>query len=229
MTRENDDFAISSVAAPLRQQVENRLRRAILERRFKPGERLIERELCEILNVSKTAVRESLRRLEAEGLILSIPNRGPVVATLSLSDVKQIYQVREVLEGLAAREFARIASPEQRTALDAVWKRLLEAVSEEQDVPLVDIKEAFYEILLDGSGNAIAKQTLQTLNNRIRMLRETSLAVAARPLKTVEEIRLLMQAIAERNPQAAWEAAVAHVRSAMAAVLETLPDTNDPL
>ncbi|GAC1594862.1 MAG: hypothetical protein NVS3B28_25840 [Candidatus Velthaea sp.] len=74
---------MTSVAAPLRQQLTDVLRAAIADGQFKPGDRLIERDLCERTGVSRTSIREAFRALEAEGLIESIPNRGPVVARIT--------------------------------------------------------------------------------------------------------------------------------------------------
>ena len=90
-------------AAPLRQQVVEALRLAIIDGRLAPGARLIERELTEMLRVSRTVIREALRQLESEGLIAIVPNKGPVVRALTLAEAKDLYQIRAVLEGLAAR------------------------------------------------------------------------------------------------------------------------------
>ena len=94
----------------LREKTVERLREALLNQFFAPGDRLIERELCELTGVSRTSVREALRLLESEGLIETIPNRGPIVASLSAEDAQYIYEVREALEGLAGRLFAERAS-----------------------------------------------------------------------------------------------------------------------
>src|SRR6202044_153255 len=86
----------------LRHQVENVLRQAITSGRFAPGARLIERELCETLGVSRTSVREALRRLEAEKLVRSVPHKGPVVAIMSKQEATELYAIRGLLEGFAA-------------------------------------------------------------------------------------------------------------------------------
>src|SRR6202012_4843761 len=93
----------------LRHQVENVLRQAIMSGRFAPGARLIERELCETLGVSRTSVREALRKLEAEKLVRSVPHKGPVVAVMSKPEASELYALRALLEGFAAYEFARLA------------------------------------------------------------------------------------------------------------------------
>src|ERR1700748_2654106 len=94
----------------LRHQVEHVIRQAIMSGRFAPGARLIERELCETLGVSRTSVREALRRLEAKNLVRTVPHKGPVVAVISRQEASELYALRGLLEGFAAYEFARIAS-----------------------------------------------------------------------------------------------------------------------
>ena len=89
--------------APIRTQVLDNLRLAIVERRLAPGQRLIERELVELTGVSRTSVREALRELAAEGLVTVIPNKGTVVTSVSAEEARQLYQVRSALEGLAGR------------------------------------------------------------------------------------------------------------------------------
>src|ERR1700754_1706867 len=104
------DFKVPRAASVLRHSVTESIRNAILLGRFSPGHRLPERELCEMIGVSRTLVREALRQLESEGLIQLIPHRGPIVARVSLAQAEQIYQVRCELEGLLAGLFARNAS-----------------------------------------------------------------------------------------------------------------------
>jgi DNA-binding GntR family transcriptional regulator len=108
--------AVRREAAPLRSQVVDLLRRAIVGAEFAPGERLTERVLCERFAVSRTVVREALRQLESEGLVTTVPQRGPVVAVLSAADAASLYEVRALLEALAGRAFAERATPRQREA-----------------------------------------------------------------------------------------------------------------
>ena len=96
---------IQRFAAPLRLQVLDGLRRAIIDGRLAPGARLTERELTEMMGVSRTVIREALRQLETEGLIANVPNKGPVVRALSLAEARDLYMIRAVLEGLGARLF----------------------------------------------------------------------------------------------------------------------------
>src|SRR5277367_656435 len=94
---------IERSAAPLRRQVLEELRSSIISGRLLPGARLIERELIAMMGVSRTVIREALRQLEAEGLVSNIPNKGPIVRELTIEEAKDLYAIRAVLEGLAAR------------------------------------------------------------------------------------------------------------------------------
>jgi DNA-binding GntR family transcriptional regulator len=96
-----------------------RIRRAIVEGRYHPGQRLIEKNLGEEFEVSRTPVREALRELEAEGLVVSLPNKGSVVRPLSAQDIYDIYDLRGRLESLAGERAARDPRPDQLALLDA--------------------------------------------------------------------------------------------------------------
>ncbi|MBF4770575.1 GntR family transcriptional regulator, partial [Nocardioides agariphilus] len=100
--------------SPIRAQVLENLRQAIIDRRLAPGQRLIERELIELTGVSRTSVREALRELAAEGLVTVIPNQGTVVTNLGVAEAQQLYQIRSALEGLAGRLFVEHASESDR-------------------------------------------------------------------------------------------------------------------
>ncbi|HWD15746.1 MAG TPA: GntR family transcriptional regulator, partial [Casimicrobiaceae bacterium] len=93
---------VGPIAAPVRSQTVGNLRNAILTGRFAPGARLVEAELCRLLGVSRPSVREALRQLEAERLVVITPFKGPAVARIEWPEAEQIYEVRALLEGQAA-------------------------------------------------------------------------------------------------------------------------------
>src|SRR3954454_9001852 len=105
----------------VRSMVAQKLREAIMSGTLKPGQRLGERGLCEVRGVSRPSIREPLRLLEADGLVTTVPHRGPVVSTIGLEEAKQLYAARAVLEGFPARECARLHDP-------AVVRRLGDAL-----------------------------------------------------------------------------------------------------
>ena len=108
---------VGRVAAPLRSQALVVLRQAILDFHYEPGRRLVERELMADLAVSRTTIREVLRELEAEGLVTSVPRRGMIVASPSLQEAREVYEVRHALEELAMRAFIERASDAQVAGL----------------------------------------------------------------------------------------------------------------
>jgi DNA-binding GntR family transcriptional regulator len=171
---------VSRPSVTLRQQVLDVLRRAILDFRFKPGDRLIERELCEMVGVSRTSVREALRHLESEGLVENQPNRGPAVARVSPETAQQLYEVREALEGLAASLFTTRATAKQVDALKEALARLTEAFASQDRRLIIAETTSFYAILLDGCGNDIVGAMIQSLQARIQFLRATSMSQPGR-------------------------------------------------
>jgi len=126
MVQRQDEGALRVVKdmPSLRELTTRTLRDAILSMHFKPRQRLVERELCEETGVSRTCVREALRSLEAEGLVERIPNRGIFVASVSVDEARQIYEVRAALEPAFARLFVERASEQDLEALRAAFHRI---------------------------------------------------------------------------------------------------------
>src|SRR5690242_9047243 len=100
-----ESLRVERAPAPIRSRVLDNLRQAILDRQLAPGQRLIERELVEATGASRTCSREALRELAAEGLVTTIPNKGTIVAQVTIEEARQLYQVRSALEALAGRLF----------------------------------------------------------------------------------------------------------------------------
>jgi len=206
----------------LRQQVLEVLRRAILEFHFKPGDRLIERELCDLVGVSRTSVREALRHLESEGLVQNLPNKGPVVATVTREDAQALYEVREVLEGLAARLFTERATAKEIAALQTALDRLAETFGRGDIRQIVAEATRFYDVLLEGSGNATIRDLIRSLQARVVFLRGTSMSRPGRAPGSLAEMRTIVEAVLRRDSAAAERAAQAHVRCARDAALAVL-------
>ncbi|HEY0354106.1 MAG TPA: GntR family transcriptional regulator [Enterovirga sp.] len=224
MTTSDHSMRVAPVAAPVRSQVVETLRTAITSGRFAPGQRLVEKDLCDLLGVSRPSVREALRELESEGLINTIPNRGPLVSMLSARDAASIYEVRGVLEGLAAKLFAEKATPEQIQELSDSVDRL-EAAYATQDVEQILVaKRAFYDVLLDGSQNVVIPSMLRTMNARITQLRRVSLSSPKRLPGSMREIRAVLKAIKSRDPEAAFQACLRHIEQASKVAIAKLKD-----
>lgn len=209
-----DHSKTANGGAPLRQQAEAQLRQAIVSGRFFPGERLRERVLVEMLGVSRTSLREALRGIEAEGLIRLESNRGLVVASISYEEVEQIYDVRGVLEALACKLFAENASQQQVEQLKGIAAGLMQAVADEDPVKALDVKREFYGLILEGCGNAVARQMLTQINNRIGLLRRMTLSQPNRLPDMASEVAQIVDAIVVRDAERAWSASLHHVRRA---------------
>lgn len=207
----------------LRDYVESYLRQAIMTGQYAPGARLVEREVCELLNVSRPSVREALRKLEAEKLITTIPHRGPVVASISCAEAKEIYELRGVLEAHATAQFTKIASDAEIHELHAAIQKLhAEAKLKDQPLLLENIKSV-YDVILKGCGNALIRETLLSLLSRISVLRATSLSQPNRLPESLAEIDRMYELIRARQPEAAGQSALEHILKAQEVALAVLP------
>lgn len=220
----DNSMRVAPVAAPVRSQVVETLRTAITSGRFAPGQRLVEKDLCDLLGVSRPSVREALRELESEGLINTIPNRGPLVSMLSARDAASIYQVRGVLEALAAKLFSENATPEQIQELSDSVDRLGAAYASADVEQILVAKKAFYDVLLEGSQNVIIPSMLRTMNARITQLRRVSLSSPKRLPGSMKEIQAVLKAIKNRDPEAAFQASLRHIEQASNAAMAKLQD-----
>ena len=227
-TSQTTDLSMRVQTLPgLREQVAERLRLAIATGRFAPGARLIERELCEMMGVSRTSLREALRELQADGLITLQPNKGLSVSVVTEDTARSIYEVRATLEGLAARLFAQRATDAQIAALRQTVEQLAEVYSNFTGEAFIAAKTRFYDILLEGAGNEVASEMLRRIHTRVSQLRVVSLSSAERAGQSIRELREFMDALEARDADRAWRVCTAHVEAAAAAALKAIGTTGD--
>jgi DNA-binding GntR family transcriptional regulator len=190
---------IQRQAAPLRRNVVDALRAAIIDGRLAPGARLTERSLIEMTGVSRTVIREALRQLESEGVVETIPNRGPVVRKLTLAEAKDLYLIRAVLEGLAARMFVTNARADDVAALRRALDLTHEAYRAGDPETILTEKNRFYDILFRGAGSETLSSMIGTLHARIWRWRALGLAHPRRSGERSEEsvkgLRAMLAAI----------------------------------
>ena len=206
----------------LRQIVVDKLRNAIISTQLKPGQRLVERELCKVLDVSRTSVREALRYLESEGLVQYADQRGPSVTVLNAQDVKNIYELRAALEGLAGELFCDRANDEQISLLQDTTDALKNAFDRSEVSEILACTKDFYDQLLEGSGNAELDTSLNRLLARIMVLRAGTIAYPGRWKDSLMEMQAIMQAISKRDGETARKACVAHVNAAASIALKQI-------
>lgn len=220
MTGTFTGLRVERTPAPVRAQVLDNLRQAIVQRQLAPGQRLIERELIELTGVSRTSIREALRELAAEGLVTAIPNKGTVVTSVSAEEARQLYEVRSALEGMAGRLFALNASPAQRTALMRALNRVERLA--EKNAPILAAKDAFYDVLFEGGGNEALRGVVAGLHARVSVLRSLSLSVPGRTGHTLAELRAIVEAAVAGDADAAAAACSRHVEEAGRTALTAL-------
>lgn len=213
---------------PIRDQVANILRTAIVNLEFAPGQLLIERNLCELTGASRPSVREALRQLEAEGLVESHNGRGTFVRVVTAAEAHDVYEVRAELEGLAARLFTERASESER-------QRIRDAIADLQAATDADIATGailaaqtnFYSALFDGAHNEFLVRTIQGMQTRVAQLRALTLAVPGRARASLEEFVGLGRLLLEGDGPAAEQAAIEHVQNAGKAMASVAPATTN--
>ena len=210
------DLRIREVPRTLREMALERLRAAIFDNRFKPGERLTERELCAQLGVSRSVVREVIRHLEAEGLVQTVPHHGPVVARLDAGTAAEIYELRGLLESAAAESAARNRNPDDIAAMDAALGDIESAYANLDQRAGVAATTRFYEAMFRCGGKQVAWDMVQRLNGRISLLRAMTIASPGRQLSGPMELRTILNAIAMGEPEKAGAACRLHVARAAA-------------
>src|SRR5262245_51201758 len=194
-------LAIARDTPTLRELTTAKLREAILSLHFKPDQHLVERDLCERTGVSRTSVREALRQLEAEGLVERRGNRGLFVTSVTAEEAQQVYEVRAALEPEMARLFAERADAEDLEALEGAFRQLEKAGQRDNVRAYVSAYDRFYDVLLQGSGNELARRFLRTLRARITYLRTitTQESDSAYRRQTIQLMRQVLEAALARN------------------------------
>ena len=196
------------------------LRDAIEKGALKPGERVMEVEIAAWLKVSRTPVRDALRRLETEGVLALEPRNGLVVSSLDRQAMLELYAMREVLEGTAARLCALHASDFERMELEELVKR--EEKLRGNFEALARHNRLFHEAVHRGAHNRYLEKSLSAVNDSMWLLGKSQMLMPHRAKTAQSEHRELAAAILKRDPDAAEEAARRHVRAAQRERLKQL-------
>jgi DNA-binding GntR family transcriptional regulator len=196
------------------------VRRAIQAGELKPGVRLREIDLAKQIGLSRTPIREALSRLQTEGLVVNDAARGMVVTELDYSMVTELYFMREVLEGTAARLVAQHASDVEISILEDLCQRYEAALGDES--ALTATNRQFHETLYRCSHNRYLLNMVTVLHNALSLLGGTTLSHAERAEETLREHREVVSAIRARDPNAAEQALRSHIRTAHKARMQKL-------
>ncbi len=213
---------------PLREIVFETLREAIINATLKPGERLMEIQLAEELGVSRTPVREAIRKLELEGFVVMVPRKGAYVADISMKDIADVFELRAALEGLAAGLAAERITEEELERLERILVTIGECVSNNDLEKLIEVDTEFHDILFKASRNERLVQIVSNLREQIQRFRKASLSTPGRMKYALEEHKKIVEAISERNVELAQTLAREHIENAENSMLALLNEGKKP-
>lgn len=207
---------------PLRELVCENIRQAIIDGTFSPGERLMEIQLADEMGVSRTPVREAIRKLELEGFVVMIPRRGTYVADISIRDITEIYEIRTCLDVLSAGLAAERITDEELEALNRLLVEIGQHIAENNMEKIVEADTAFHDILYQASRNERLRSIINNLREQLTGIRGRSMSYPGRLVETMDEHRALVDSIAARDVERAQNAARVHIENAEHTLMKSL-------
>lgn len=199
-----------STRRPLRDEAYLVLRRAILTGQFKPGERLVERDIAARLGLSRNPVREAFRRLEQERLVM-VNRQGVVVQALDPREVEELYEIRRHLEVLAVQLAARHFTPAYRRQLQAILQRTMRALAEHDQAQVVEASIDFHRTIGEMSGNRRLARLVLEIGEEIQRFRSLNIHESTRTSLAVREHRQIFAALSRRDAKRAARLMAEHI------------------
>lgn len=208
---ENDFTVKMDEFLPLRDVVFNTLRKAILTGELKPGERLMEIHLANRLGVSRTPIREAIRKLELEGLVIMIPRRGAEVAQITEKSLKDVLEVRRALDALCAELACERITQEELQSLKVACEEFARATRTKDATVIAEADVAMHDIIVKATGNARLIQLINNLSEQMYRYRFEYIKDESRHDNLVEEHRMIYDSIVRKDKEAAAAAARRHI------------------
>ena len=202
----------------LRGRVFQTMRDNILNGVYQENDELRENTIAAELGVSRTPVREALRQLELEGLVKMIPNKGAFVTGITANDVKDIYAIRSMLEGMCARWATEYITEEQIEDLEEIIllsEYHVKKAKGEKSQQVTELDGKFHEILYNASNSRILNHVLSDFHKYVRMARKASVANPERAEKSIEEHKHILEALKNRDAEQAEYWANTHMMNVM--------------
>ena len=210
---------------PLRDVVFYTLRQAILKGELEPGERLMEMQLAEKLGVSRTPIREAIRKLDSEGLVFMIPRRGAIVAQITEKDLKDVLEVRSSLERLSTELACERMKNEMFDDLRVAQEAFKEALRGD-DITLQAQKDVeFHDVIYKATNNLRLIQMLNNLREQMYRYRLEYLKDDSSHQKLVEEHEAIIDALSKREKEKATDIIVRHIYNQELAVMRKIQET----
>lgn len=217
---EGETALLSSRSGPRGEFVYKALLDGIRAGRIRPGDRIREEDVAQSLGVSRTPVREALQHLQARRLVEMAPGRGIVVVELNTQQVMELYAMREVLEGAAARFAAQHALPAEIAMMHELLTEFEAAAGDPQR--LAGINNALHRTIYEAARNRYMHEALSNLEDALSLLQNTTFSLPERHASAAREHRAIVSAIESRDSEGAEAASRLHIREAQRARLRML-------
>ena len=189
----------------VREEALKKLREAIIDGYFVPGERLVESNIYELLGVSRPLLREVFRHLESEGLIVAELRKGYRVAKITSTEAEEIYEVRALLEPAAMRAASERATGKDVIKLRRIFDNAARAAVKADLPRLVSYVSEFHSCIFEMAGNRVSAEILMRLHARISLMRAPLMSEAGRVQVGIKEVRAIVDAIERRNSDEVFE------------------------
>lgn len=207
---------------PLREVVCESIRDAIRKGILKPGERIMEIQLAEELGVSRTPVREAIRKLELEGYVVMMPRRGTYVANMSIRDISEIFEIRTALESLSNGLAAERITPEELEHLQRLLVMISSYIETKDMDKIVETDIEFHDLLYHAARNSRLVGIISNLRDQLTRFRTLSMSYPGRLEATLDEHRTIVEAIAQGDSRAAKKAAEKHMENSEKTLLKAM-------
>ena len=207
---------------PLRDVVFNTLRQAILTGELKPGERLMEIHLANRLGVSRTPIREAIRKLELEGLVIMIPRRGAEVAKITEKSMQDVLEVRRALDALSVELACERISDEELSQLKNACDEFEKATHTKDPKQIAQADVALHDIIVKATGNERLVQLVSNLSEQMYRYRFEYIKDASKHQRLIEEHRIIFESIKNKDKATASETSKLHIDNQEASVMEQI-------
>ena len=207
---------------PLRDVVFNTLRQAILTGELKPGERLMEIHLANRLGVSRTPIREAIRKLELEGLVTMIPRRGAEVAQITEKSMSDVLEVRRAMDALCVELACERISDEELKELKAACDNFEHAVRSKANKKIAKADVELHDIIVKATGNSRLVQLINNLSEQMYRYRYEYIKDASQHNRLIEEHRIIYESIVNKDKETASQAAKMHIDNQEKAIMKQL-------
>lgn len=219
-------MSCAKISKPISEEVYLELKSKILQNILKPGERLVETDIAQELQVSRTPVREALKLLEQENLVTYYPRRGSVVSEISIEDALELYEVREFIEGLAARLICMSISRKNIMLLEEIVENMEKSIQKEDHENLYKLHARWSETVIELTTNKYLKNQMIVLYENLGRLRKVSLYNWKHTIAAYEETKNTLQAIIGGNEDESEKKARLHVRKAKERFIANMSEKN---